>query len=342
MEPSSGKMTAKVTFDQDDVGKTSDQPLVDPNPSMTEKFNPNDPPAVLIPFKSPAGVYVQNSVFIEKNLCVDNEKMKSRFRTCSDLYKSYTARLLLNTAGVRLTEAHRTQSKGWRELVTKILSKRTAESAAPESEAAKETNKLQEVPLYELPCQRAIRNYVGVGPRPLFSMIEFISGAEDWVTPGNSKSKLSGKFASVSSSLGIDKTVIEASPNGSDVFSFGRLIRCFRGTFLVSKDARRDHFDRILIKSDSAFMENVILSKGVGKKGSIPILGVHVYSNSSQSDFCAECSEKNAITCSHKIPAFNEDSIIYLEMSLDFVLNSLQETSQELHSIYTESGDDLI
>jgi hypothetical protein len=293
---------------------------------------------VLVPKRSPAGVFVQAGQYIEAELGKKNAAMQRVFQKARDLATSACAKKLLLQKGTRLAQEHGAQQKMWVDFIKKRLDADKTETSPPprdditpdDPKNSKVAANLKDTPLFNLKKEIVTGEYVETSVQLLMAMTEFQQGYDEWAKSQSSrKIKLSKKYESVVDAFGLPQQF-----NGQDIsgetLTLDRLVRAFRGTFVVSPGEHRDRFARCLVRADSAFMENVILIKGVGRGKLIPVNAVYAV-------------DKTGLSTTDQVTRFApESSVIYLDIALEFVLTAMQETEEELYSIFTESEDDVI
>jgi hypothetical protein len=272
--------------------------------------------------------------------------MGKKFKHCTALYESKTARLLLLTQGVRLANEHKAQSSAWKDMIKKRLlppsqtedSKPAAVSFSPESLQKPSTEdqpveRNKDVELSSLTLENLEKDFTPMNVRSLLSLVEFISGAAAWIKPNITQIKCMHPYSEVIQAFGLDQEVSKNLADVSDTLTLGRLLRTFQGNFVITPGPHQKRFDNILVRTDSAFMENVILVKGVGPKKRIPIVGIFVY----------EPSASNTTTTTEtSVKTLTDQSVIYVQLPLAFVVSALQETASEINTIFEDSGDDVI
>lgn len=300
------------------------------------------PPALLFWHKSPGTVYANNIQFIESTLKEANEKMTARFKKCQDLYASKVYEVLIKTKGIRMREAQNNSMEAYRGLVKRLILEETktapgggggvvdeTTTAKPKTSTDQVVDNIKaEIKVIELAKDKDgdPAGYFPIGDRMLMSLSEFLSGMDDW---NSTKGKVKLPGVKVSYALGYEPSVVEASNLASDVYNLDRLLRTFRGTFVLTRGEHTHHFQKILVDVSSYFMENVILPQGRTKR--IPIEGVCVFNLNQR---------PNNTTGS--LVHFDESSTIYVELDLAFVLEAFGASASEALEVLTESKDDII
>lgn len=294
-------------------------------------------PDVLVSRKSPAGVYAQAQEYIEKELGKKCSAMESRYQKAKDMCASECVNKLVNQKGTRLVQENKAQEKMWLDFIKRKIefennkkSQTSGQDTNTDAKEARLAEQLKDTPLVPLTMDVLADEYVSSPFKTLVSMSAFQAGIEDWIQNASRSIKLSKKYELVHEAFGLPLEL-----NGKDIskeyLTLDRLVRSFRGTFVISNGDHKERFDKCLVRVDSAFMENVILIKGVGSGKRIPVRSVYV--THKRAGQAIDTSSNN----------FNpEDIVVYLDFSIEFVLNALNETMDEVTGIYSESRDDVI
>lgn len=261
--------------------------------------------SILVPRNSPIAVYARNRQFIENALSRVSAAQATVFEKQKVMQQSRTYRLLLETKGTRGDDALR-----WKKLFDNFMEPPTDGGNPPEV------------------AELHRSDYASVHAGDLESLGAFLGDTKNWKTGRDAESvTLPGDDSDVARALALhieDDTTIQMRN-----FTIGRLYRCFQGSFLVSAKYRNEK-QGILVRADSAFMENVFRpwrTQTGEMNRPIPIIDAYIW--------------RPDHVISPLLP-LADDAGVYFNMPLVNTLQSLKQAIAEIASVIETSGDDVI
>lgn len=274
-------------------------------------------PDLIVPKYTPLDVYQSHYASIEHDLKRECKELAKAFKDYQELLGSTCFQLLCLTKGIRSREAELDTSNAHKAMIQKLLEPNSNGNAeeVQHLQAARES-----MPIIAHRHEEMEKDYRAVDIAALMSLVQFFSRYEDWRKTGGKIKVASGLTVSKTLQLDLTKYTDTALAN-DDTLTMDRLCRLFRGSFLLKPTTpRMKQYQKIWIRSDSAFFENVLLPLGHSKK---IMLEAVVLANKEGSK------------------ALTNETVVYLQLDLQFVLEALVTSMKEIGEVLQESGDDV-